>query len=362
MSGADYLEAVDGPPAQAALEVMDRLTTRLQEAEGVAATGKETNAAANAIASLAADADNPTKVFDRAISACSDVAQRAQTAKQTIIDPIEERQAEVIAETDGGPSLDHGFAFDRYLEEHLEEVKIVDTTDATADVEYYWVVDDGPEVVTEGSTHTHIHEFWAEVEKSTDKKLLPELASTRLIDDLTEENLEGYRERSLGPDTRPWHPKRWTEWVTGLLQTRGRQVTAMGSRTQAVEAVCNYIERSKAVGDKQDAITETLIYAEPADPDEEDPTEFEEIAVPSREVVAIAEDDFGVSSRGLQLELAARGATHPDLPGEKATEVFGADNQTGRFWRLDPSHDDIPTPKEYLDSIEGPTEGWGGNQ
>ena len=125
----EYLSATsDGVAASiAAAEVMDRLAERLKAADGSAGRMKETRAAAEAVAELAAGADDALAVIDSAKNTAGDVAMKAQTKKSIILDALEGATVDVRTQAaEAGLSLDHGYALDEYLEHDLETVRRIE--------------------------------------------------------------------------------------------------------------------------------------------------------------------------------------------------------------------------------------------
>lgn len=358
---ADYLSAVDtDSPSIAAVEIMDRLTERLKATDTIKERLVETQAAGVAVADVAGDADNPLPVIQSAKNCTGEVAQKAGMSKGPLQDAIDEATSEVRQEAaDTGLSLEHGYAFDRYMEENLEEVKKQCSTDHNDDPVYQWVFDDGTSVETSDGTHYEHYNFWRKVARSTDKKLQPDFVSEEIGD--PDENEEQYAELSIGPTSRPWAVTNWVQCITDLVEDRVKRVTTDGPRTVVWRALANEIGRSRAVRDKQEGVSHTMMTVE-----ESADGELLEVWVPSKVIMRECEE-HGIEPRALQQELAARGVDSDELDGERIAETVQAEGRSIRFWRFDASHPEVPEPSEIVDEVTLSTDSlegmeWGGEE
>lgn len=357
----DYLESVDtGDEAIDAVEIMDRLAERLNAAGTMADKMKETRGAAEAVAEVAATADKPVAVVNNAKNCAGNVAQHAGQPKETLLEALNEATSE-LRETaaDNGLTLEHGYAFDRYLEDNLEAVKKQVSTDHNDDPIYRWEFDDGVSVETSDGTHYEHYNFWRKIARATDKKLQPDFVSEEVGD--PDENEEQYARLSLGPTSRPWAVKNWVRCVTDLVEDRSKRVTTDGPRTTVWRAIANEIGRSRAVRDKAEAVSHTMMAVE-----ETDDGELLEVWLPAKMVMRECEE-HGIEPRALQQELAARGVDSDELDGERIAETVVSGGRSIRFWRLDATHDEVPEPQEIVDEVTMSTDSlegmeWGGDE
>jgi len=340
----EYLSATsDGVAASiAAAEVMDRLAERLKAAEGSAGRMKETKAAAEAVAELAAGADDALAVIDSAKNTAGDVAMKAQTKKSIILDALESATVDVRTQAaEAGLSLDHGYALDRFLEEDLQTVRRIESTDHHSETTLSWQFSDGTAVEVDEGTHLEKYNFYKKLAMGTRKKLQPELVSEEVGDP----DEDGYERLSLGPETRPWHEDNWISCITDLLDERQTFVESVGARTMTWEAVENEIRLSRAVSDLPTAVDQLMPHAV------EDDGELLEVWLPGKTVTKECEE-YGIEPKALQEELAARGVDSDDLGGDRVSERVTIEGNGVRFWRLDATHDEVPEPAEIVDEVE----------
>lgn len=345
--GEDYLEATTADaPSVAAAEVMDRLAERLKSASGTAESLTQIQAAAEAVAELARDADRPEAVIEAARNAAGDVAQKASRKKQTIVERIESETDEVLVEDVAEDlRLERMYGMDRYLEKDLKKVDIVRSTDQTDDTTLRWKFADGAVVEHEDSTHMHRFEFWKKLNKETDKRLAPDLASEQIGDPSEDE--DRYRRLSLGPESRPWYPDTsfWIECITDLMEERGVETTRVGPRTAVWEQVQEWIRRMRMVADRDDAVSESQGHAALSEDGG-----LVELWVPASEISRICEE-WGLEPEALQSELTDRGVDSDDVPGDGISEAFKANGHATRYWRFDAAHDEVPPPDEIVEEL-----------
>ena len=341
----EYLAAVsdDSSPTIAAAEVMDRLGERLKSVDGMASRMEETKAAAAAVAELATAADDALAVIEAAENTAGDVAMKGQTKKSMILDALSAATVDVRTEAaEAGLSLDHGLALDRYLEENLETVRRIESTDHHSETTLSWQFSDGAVVEIDDGTHIEKYNFYKKLAMATGKKLQPELVSEQV----GEPEEDGYERLSLGPRSRPWHEDNWIECITDLLDERQTFVESVGARTTAWEAVANEVRLSRAVSDLPVAVDQLMPHAM-----EDDDGELAEVWLPGKTVTKVCEE-YAVEPKALQEELAARGVDSDDLGGDRISERITIEQNAARFWRLDATHDEVPDPAEIVDEVE----------
>lgn len=340
----EYLSATsDGVGATiAAAEVMDRLAERLNASDGAAERMKETRAAAEAVADLADGADDALAVIESAENTASDVAMKAQTKKSIILDALSSATVDVRTQAaEAGLSLEHGYALDRYLEENLETVRRIESTDHHSETTLSWQFSDGVAVEMDDGTHLELYNFYKKLAMATRKKLQPELVS----EEVGEPDEGNYERLSLGPESRPWHEDNWIQCITDVLDERQTFVESVGARTMAWEAVANEVRLSRAVSDLPVAVDQLMPHAK------EDDGELLEVWLPGKTITKVCEE-YGVEPKALQEELAARGVDSDDLGGDRVSERVTVEGNGVRFWRLDATHDEVPEPAEIVDEVE----------
>jgi len=340
----EYLSAApdDVSASIAAAEIMDRLAERLKAAGGSRETMEETRAAADAVAELATDADDALAVIESAKNTASDVAMKAQTKKSIILDALEAATVDVRTQAaEAGLSLDHGYALDRFLEEDLETVRRIESTDHHSETTLSWQFSDGTTVEVNEGTHLEKYNFFKKLAMGTRKKLQPELVS----EEVGEPEEDGYERLSLGPESRPWHEDNWISCITDLLDERQTFVESVGARTMTWEAVTNEIRLSRAVSDLPTAVDQLMPHAV------EEDGELVEVWLPGKTVTNECEE-FGIEPKALQEEISARGADSDDLGGDRVSERVTIEGNGVRFWRLDAAHDEVPEPAEIVDEVE----------
>lgn len=350
ISAETYLTAAeDAPAAVGAGRVMAALGDRLKDAGGMGEKMEEMMAAGDAIAQLASDADDPTKVVGVARDSAGEVAQVSRIGKERIIDTITDQVGDLeekAIEEAGGYRVDHGIGLDRFLEDHLEEVVVQRSTDAVDDSVLRWRFDGGERVETKDGVHFDHYHFFKKLSAATDRRLVTELASEKADDH--SDSAEEYARKSLGPKDRPWSRKNdlWTRSISGLVEERSRTDTVLGPRTEAWEHIRARIASGRGVRDQGDAITQGMIYVA---------EDLDEVWIPTS-MVADAVESVETSRRALQSELAERGIDSDELSGSGISEAVTSSGTTARFWRLDATHDEVPEPETVLDEADDPTE------
>jgi hypothetical protein len=342
-AAAGYLDATDETGAVAAADLMDRLTERLKAADGSAAKLKERRAAADAIAEIATDADNPAAVVNEAINNAGVAAQHSNTKKDQITDAIRSATEDVrLEQSKADIGLEYGYGLDEYLERNLERVKKWQSTDHHAEPRFAWHFDDGTIVETASGTAYGWYEFWVKLADATDEyQLLPEFASEEIGD--PDEDPQ-YAKLSLGPESRPWSQSHYIQCITDLKEERAEQVETVGPRTEVWESVRNHIAHSRAVTDLTQAVEHKAIHVT------YDDDGLAEVWVPTPAINDHAEE-HAVEPQGLHSEVVARGADSDDLAGDRIAEPKRSGTTTLRYWRLDATHPEVPEPDEVVDEL-----------
>jgi len=366
MSGSDEFLAADvvagfrerDQHENAAEAVMSQLGEKLKNADGTGESVQLLGGATSALAELARESEDPKAVVKRAKDESGDVARRSGKKKDRITGLIDDATTEVLnehredrLEADEGLSVPEGVGLDTYLEDELDEIVRQQSTDAVDDPVLRWRFADGVRIETSEATHHDYYALFKKLASATDKRLVPELASEEVEDELRDdEDIDGeaYARLSLGPESRAWHTDNelWSRAISGLVQDRIRTETVVGPRTDAWESIQARIRSGRAVEDLTDAVEHGMIHV-----DEEEP----EVWVPTT-MIDNAADKIETSRRAIQAELAERGVTSSNLSGERVSEAVSRGGTAMRFWRLDLTHDAVPEPETILDEIEDPVD------
>jgi hypothetical protein len=348
----------DSEYEHAAAAVMDRLGQELKDADGTTDSVHAVGAATKALETLADESDDPAAVRQRAKDESGDVARRSGKKKDQITDLIDDATEEILDEhreerlkSGEGLTVPEGTGLDSYLEDDLEEIVRQESTDAVDDPVLRWRFADGVRIETSESIHHDYYALFKKLASATDKRLVPELASAQVEDELREdEDIDGdtYARLSLGPASRPWHTdaEMWSRAISGLVQERIRTETVVGPRTDAWESIQARVRSGRAVEDLTDAVEHGMIHLD---------TEADEVWVPTTTIDNAAEQ-IETSRRAIQAELAERGVTSPNLSGDRVSEAVSRGAAAMRFWRLDLSHDAVPEPEVVLEEVADPVE------
>lgn len=347
MTADGYLEAASdgGAATLAAAEVMDRLAERLKSVDTGSGRMEEMQAAGEAVAELAADADDPLAVVESAENEASHVAEKARTPKDPILAALRKATADVREDAaEQGLELEHGYALDRYLEDDLEIVKRIESTDHNTETTLRWEFGDGVAVETNEGTHLEHYNFYKKLQAGTRKKLQPDLVSEQIGE--YDENPDQYARLSVGPTSRPWAIQNWVQCITDLVDERQRFEESVGLRTMAWERLSNEIHLSRAVSRLPVAVDQSMMHAKRAEGGG-----LAELWVPAKRVSDICEE-HGITANALQQELAAREINADRLPGGQISESQEIDGRLVRFWCLDATNEEVPEPDEVIDEIE----------
>lgn len=259
--------------------------------------------------------------MSRLANSLNDVCRN--TTKTGIKNDIEDAvQASLESGTTGTP-------INGYLLQNVERVERVRSTDANQDALYQWVIDD-PEA----------GEFRIETgpDPSVDNHF--QWKSLRFAI---------YDAGGIWPaDPIPalQSKKAWESFIVGQIDEKGVDVDQEGIRTLAVQSLQNHIARSVAYPTIEDMIRYSGVRIDD-DPEDGDPTG---IWVRSQEIANIC-DDCAVETRGLQVELDARGYTADRVSG--VSERASVDDAMISYWVLDA---EIADPAEYEPDPEGAVE------
>lgn len=354
----EHLREVDEYEQAARALVVDVYAETRLDAESVLKEAEATKALKDALQELATESEDPPATIDAAKAAAGSAAQRLQEPRDDIVGLIDDGTRDLLDEhrearldSGEGLSVPEGIGLDEYLEGELEEIVRQQSTDAVDDPVLRWRFADGVRIETSESIHHDWYALFKKLASATDKRLVPELASETVEDELRDdEDLDGeaYARLSLGPKARPWHTENslWSRAISGLVQERIRTETVVGPRTDAWESIQARIRSGRAVRELSDAVEHGMIHVNEDDA---------EVWIPTT-TVDNAADKIETSRRAIQAELAERGVTSSELSGERVSEAISRGGTAMRFWRLDLTHDAVPEPETVLDEIEDPVD------
>lgn len=240
---------------------------------------------------------------------------------------------------DNGAGTD-GIPFDELIEQRLDEVKIVTTTDAKKGLVWRWHFSDGVQLETETSKDDQRkHYDWVNWREDYFEALLS----------------LGRGERIAPPRQEHRDSADWKEWLSDIVLENAQTVEHVGPRTEAVELLKDFVNRQTAFAEVRDMRDRQGIWmdAPPVDGGDEAATDGggpSEIRIPTQAVKRIC-DQAGIETRALQIELDAREHTLPNVSGVSGFEYV--DGQRVSFWSLNP---DFADPAEFVEEPETPAE------
>jgi hypothetical protein len=223
-----------------------------------------------------------------------------------------------------------GNPFDAIIEERLESVQAVHSTDAKQGTVWRWEFSDGVVLETEASKDGgRLHHHWEQFRNDYFDALVA-LGKGETLGDPRDDRSD-YEE--------------WQQWINQQILNHADPVQHVGPRTEAVRMLRDYIERNVAYCDLSIMRERNGIWV-----DNTKTEDVTEIRVPLEEIKRIC-DELSVTTRALQIELDARGLTHDETSG-----VSGAGYVSGvrvPYWVLTPS---IADPKEIIADPSTPAE------
>jgi hypothetical protein len=117
--------------------------------------------------------------------------------------------------------------------------------------------------------------------------------------------------------------------------------TVLGPRKGAWENIQARIEAATAYRSLEDAVAQGLIYVD---------DDTAELWIPTS-MVADAVDNVETSRRALQSELAERDLDSEQLSGNGISEAIRCGGSAGRFWRLDATETEVPSPAAVEETV-----------
>lgn len=238
---------------------------------------------------------------------------------------------EHFAETGG-----EGVAFDELLQTRLEKIQTIHSTDAKQGTVWRWYFSDGVQLETEtskdgGRKHYDWHSFKRDY-----------------FDSLISLN-KGQRIAKPSPDRRD--PDAWQVWIDDLILEHSVAIEHVGPRTEAIRMLRDYVSRNVAYLEMRDMRDRAGLWVD-TETDAEAIADggVSELRIPLEQVQRVC-DQASITTRGLQIELEARGHTYDGTNG-----VSGAiyiDGKRVPYWALDPNFAD---PEEIIAEPKSPAE------
>lgn len=232
--------------------------------------------------------------------------------------------------------LGDGKKFNQILSDRVEEIQIVHSSDAKQGTVWRWHFDDGVMLETETSKDGgRLHHKWSDFKKDYFDALLA----------------EGKGEQIAKPDQELRDPEAWQEWVDNLILQHGETVKHTGPRTEAVYLLRDYVERNIGYTDVSVVRQRQGIWTPEADDGQlAADGGVGELRIPSEDIKRICEQT-GISTRALQIELNARGLTHPEVNG--VSDATYDDGVRVPYWVLS---DELAEPAEIVTDPETPAQ------
>lgn len=246
------------------------------------------------------------------------VAKESQHfTKKNLVDLMDDQRQQVRQQGASG-SFGSVPPVDEWVENELERVIRLETTDATQDTLFRWDFSEG--TIETGTTKDGITHFsWSH---------------------FRDEIYQGLGINTTKPNRR--EAEEWRQWLADLIEDRGETRTTFGPRSTAVEQLQEYVRDSVAYGTKKDAFERGSVYVDD-DPQTGSP---DKICINNSDIKRIC-DDAEIEVRALQQELDARGYTHDDVTGVSEGEYIDGTNM--RYWVLTP---DFATPPTWIEEAD----------
>lgn len=231
-----------------------------------------------------------------------------------------------------------GVPFDELIEERLETVQTVHSTDAKQGTVWRWNFSDGVKLETQTSKDGgRKHYDWGAFKRDYFDSLVS----------------QGHGQKIAPPNPELKQPEAWQDWIDDILLRYADPVEHVGPRTEAVRMLRDYISRNVAFIEMRQMRERNGLWVD-ASAESEDETAADggvgELRVPVDEIKRIC-DQIGVSTRALQIELEARGLTHTNTNGVSGAQYI--DGVRIGYWSLSPN---LADPKEIIKEVKSPAE------
>lgn len=219
---------------------------------------------------------------------------------------------------------DTGQPLDAFIEQSLKTLTALKTTDSNRDTTYRWEFDDGehdPFVIETGDGASTAHGQWQSMGDAVLDQI--QVATAPPVDEL-----RGGSE--------------WRQFISRVIEEHATQTLTIGPRTVAVEGLQRRVSQHVAYGDVQDMFERDGVMLDGHPEAEDDSDRPTELRIPSTMVRRTVEDT-GVTHRGIQSELTARGYTVDHVNGvSQETTINGAPFS---WWVVTP---DFAEPLKYV--------------
>jgi len=229
-----------------------------------------------------------------------------------------------------------GIGFDVLLEERLESLQTIHSTDAKQGTVWRWHFSDGVQLETETSKDAgRKHYDW----NGFKRDYFDSLVSL------------GEGEKISKPSQDRREPSDWQEFIDNLILEHSTPVEHVGPRTEATRMLRDYVSRNIGYTKMKHMRDRNGVWVDQTDDGEAAADGgVAELRVPVEEIKRIC-DQVGISTRGLQIELDARGVTHADTNGVSGAEYV--DGVRVGYWSLSPTFAD---PEEIIEDPKTPAE------
>lgn len=291
--------------------------------------------------------------------------------KTDLVEHVDQTTAELRAaapnagrNTGNGASQQRAFVpLDHWVEDNLQRVVVLKTTDAQQETTYRWHFDTGV-IETKANAEGVTHFAW---------------------NYYRDELYQGLGVNTAKPERK--EAEEWRQWIATLIENRGEEKEVVGARSHAVEQLQRRVADAVGYTDLSDAAERGGVHVKTAsgnssgntggggnnnsgsgdgDGDTDDATAgggsgasgatpapdggptTEEVRVLYPDIAQICED-AGIEVRALQSELDARGYVHPRVAG--VSETSEANGGEVRYWVFT---DDIGDPATVVDDPESP--------
>lgn len=207
-----------------------------------------------------------------------------------------------------------GTHFDKLIQQRLEEITVIKSTDHRQGAMFRWHFRDGTQVETETTeAGTRLHYAWQQF-----KKLYFEARVAA-----------GAGERISSPTEEHRGIDQWCEFINGLILNHATTVEHVGPRTEAVRQLRDHIGRHTAFNEMQTVCNRAGVGIEADAESVSDLDSDARIRVPTEDIKRIC-DQVGITTRALQIELDARGVTADGMSG--VSDETYVNGQRVSFW------------------------------
>lgn len=270
---------------------------------------------------------------------------------------LQRDQVREEVENGGGSDieLESGVGLDEYLEEYLEAVTRLETTDHDdTETSFRFEFRDGLTIELENE-FLFMADFWEIVGSKSNvnlkREMVNEVAREFVGEDPTEheESRDLFDIISVGPPERMWLPDEWSDSMTDFIDEHTDPVTedrqSLGPRTEAWQILCAAVRKGRASRDLHSSYDNGAVYVHDVD---EDTTEY---WVPTS-MVDDACEDLAATRQTLALEVNARGAVSDAVSGRGARYESVRTSPSSYWWRIKADHEAVKPPASIVDEFD----------